>query len=423
MAFLNDIALITNAYKRYKSAADMGHWVEECGTWDYNGYVPKFSSFYNDNKYTPVALVFVTTDYFREYDVTITATVKTCKRKKDASGNEEYETKQQFGATLKRPVYEHDTTKQISVTIPAWEKPGVAYLIGNEKLVYEIISVTSDIHLPGCGAGIIFALASVGARLIYGLSFNRLMRELEIISNGIFVSPPFCNLCGGTGANPLDSKQVCPQCNGFGYSGFGAIEFMLKNHGDEVGVGRDESRDIRRYQHEIWAQKWWVTPTKSQVKKIFAFFCNIPEDDIIIEERYHKQEPAWHLLLPDGFGANSQFDPSNLNDYKSLTYLLESVTPAGVTPWLTFYSNEFGGTYFYTDLYDMYYPTIIYNEAFPCSQWGAEWGLNTTFPCSGYNMGYAIMVSGEVYYENPTCMHWVLCKQATIEDLSGEWVW
>jgi hypothetical protein len=307
--------------------------VQVCGTWDGESYTAEYSTFkHTETSFTPVSLVFVTSQDSREYDVTLTFTVKTCKRKKDSYGNEEYITSEQLGMQVKKPVYEHDSTEQVSITIDAWERAGTAIKIGTSSNIYEIVSVTQDISIPGIGAGYVYALASVGSKMIYSLSFNRLMQELQDITHGIFISPPFCRMCSGTGTI---GSEVCPQCNGFMFSGRGAIEYLAKRHGDEVGIGQDAERTFERFQHEVWMQKWWITPTISQIKRLFAFFCDITEDSVYIEERYDDFEPAWHLLLPTNFGPNSQFSWENSKDTVALRLLLESVTPAGTITYLT----------------------------------------------------------------------------------------
>ena len=379
MSFLEDIAVITGAYKRYHSNAYIGHFTIEWGNHDYdNGWLPLVSSMkHSVTSYTPCAIILTTTEPFREYDVTYTFNVKTCKRK-TVNGEEQYTTSTQSGVTVQKPIYEDDSDSiELEVTIPAWEKAGVSYKL-DSTMVYEINSVSVDINTPGMGAVKVYGLASVGSKLVYGLSWNRIMGDLLTISNGMFISPPFCPLCSGTG---VYDSGTCPQCNGFMFSGRGAVEYIADKLGQSVGIGRDSSRSFDRFQHEVWAQKWWVTPIVDEIKRFFAHFLDIETTDITITERYDDHEPAWHLLLPTGFGTNSEFSYSNARDRSTIQELMDSISPAGVVSYLTYYSNESGYTDFDVEV------NLLDNLSvtpYPGGQWGGEWDCNFAFPPSGH---------------------------------------
>ncbi len=390
MSYFDDMLSITSAFKRYHpiertgafsrkfSQAFVGHWVEHAGTWNSTGgFTADYASFKYDDTITPYytacALVFTTTEHFRENDVTLTFTVRTCKRKKDAITLEEEYTEETInGATISRPDYEHDAITTVDLTIPAWTRPGVSFQVGSISTIYQLDDVVSDVILPGGGAGEIHALASVGAKMLFGMSYHKLMEDVDTISNALWISPPFCHWCNGDGS--IDGS-ICPVCNGFGYAGSGAVEYLATNKGKEVGISKSDSDSFERYQHEVWAQKWWVTPTRSDITRVFAHFCNIPEDEIIIQESYDDFEPSWTLLLPTGFGAASKFDYSKARDRDALQALLESTTPAGVEPFITWYSNagEHDEVTAAEDLYIIHGSTYHTRTTFPSATWGTPW--------------------------------------------------
>jgi len=404
MSYFNDILTITSAFKRYHpiekvgqlgrlySQSYVGHWVEHAGNWDSTiGFTPDYTSFKYDEletaSYTACALVFTTTQSFRENDVILTFTVKTCKRKKDPVTLEEIYTEETInGATIKRPDYVEDATIDIPLTIPAWTPPGVSFQVGDIATIYQLDSVTADIMLPGGGAGEIHALASIGSQMLFGLSYHKLMEDVETLANSIWISPPFCHWCNGEGT--IDGL-VCPVCNGFGHSGRGAIEYLATNKGKEVGVVKSEADSFERYQHEVWAQKWWVTPTRSDITKCFAHFCNIPTETIEIQEGYDDFEPSWSLLLPVEFGPASKFDYVNSRDRDALQALLESVTPAGVEPFLSWYTNKSGMDEITVveDLYVIHRTTYHTRTTFTNAIWGTPW-FELRFETGAVGTGY-----------------------------------
>jgi len=126
--------------------------------------------------------------------------------------------------------------------------------------------------------------------------------------------------------------------------------------GFDVGLARnvldwdnltDSDHDlIREFINKAWTQKWMVTPTKIQIKKLLAHFFQLHDDDIKITERFHLQEPIWRVLLPKRGSLASPFQRSIGENYGDLLkYIAESMTPAGVSVFVGFYEEGWFGQF------------------------------------------------------------------------------
>jgi hypothetical protein len=126
--------------------------------------------------------------------------------------------------------------------------------------------------------------------------------------------------------------------------------------GFDVGLARqvldwdemtdDDHRIVEKFINKAWTQKWWVTPTISEIKRLFAHFLGLNEDDIKIEERFNLQEPVWRLSLPTRAGISSPFDKNIYGNEESLLkYIARSVTPAGVSVFVGFYDLGWFGQF------------------------------------------------------------------------------
>lgn len=368
------------------------------GEWDGVSFTPDISSLKYSTTYAPAAIVFVVTRDFGEFNVTFTVNWKTCKRKKDVLGVEEYEEHEVYDLTLKRPLYESDATETVTLTIPAYERAGTAYRVGTSSLVYEITSITTNVS-DATGKGNFYALASVGSKLIYGLSYEQLNRDLDAAARSIWGSPPPCLQCGGTGVIS-NGDEICSRCDGYGYDGISGVDYLLKNKGKEVGVSRETSELLPRFQDRIWMKKWWVTPTKDSIKRVFAHFANLAsQEEVIILERYSDKEPVWQVMLPTGFGAGSHFDYEEESDRNVFKDLLDSVTPVGTVSWLTWYSNKTSSTSWENWGDDVLgsgtsLGGLLFGESSLSHGFGGEWG-DIGFPSGGWSTELRRYASGD----------------------------
>lgn len=221
--------------------------------------------------------------------------------------------------------------------------------LGNK--IFDISTITSSVlanedQIAG-GKVTFYGLASEGSKLLYYLGMFNLHNTFKKIINSIWIAPPKCPTCDGTGSV---GDELCPQCNGYKYSGENASRGIALNKGYDVRISRtsfssyplteDEWAVVWKFINKAWTQKWWCTPTKGEIKRMFGHFYNVGQDAIRITERFHFSMPQWNISLPREGSFGSPFEAG---DVDLMRFIAESVTPAGVNVFVGFYDIQYLG--------------------------------------------------------------------------------
>ena len=259
------------------------------------------------------------------HDANITFTYKESLPSDVASGNS-------LGRTIYYQTYITGTSVYSgTLSIPSGAMANAEYLFTESLNVSEIVSLECDDERANFQ---VFALASPGSKLLYGLTPEENQENVDRIIRGVFVSSPQCVLCGGTG---IYHNYTCPDCKGMGYVGYGAEDWLLQEKAAEVGVThRDETVDQTHLR--AWAKKWWISPTVAEITKYVAFFSQV---DTGFVEIYEHQAPEcyYEVLIPNYIvNDNSQTQTFSL-DPLFLNELLDNITPAGVSHCLRPYNG------------------------------------------------------------------------------------
>jgi len=108
----------------------------------------------------------------------------------------------------------------------------------------------------------------------------------------------------------------------------------------------DDHKIIKEFINKSWTQKWWVTPTPIEIKKLFAHFLQLNLDDIRITQRFHLQEPVWKIFLPRRASGASPFGINIYENHEELLkFMARSITPAGVSVFVGFYDTGWFGEF------------------------------------------------------------------------------
>lgn len=325
----------------------VGHHVPMLGHWTKaDGYIKKQSLTYKTESLA-CPIIAVVTEKFGGEDVSLTITTK-------ISEYRSTQEKTQGDYTIKRKTYTPtSTTKSTILKITRHTRPYATFLLsGLGKLNYEITSITDNCTYD-TGKVEFIALASAGSRIIYWLGIHKVAEELKEIMRAIWLAPTKCIRCEGTGIEPDTVSTACNQCKGYGFSGYNASKYSQRMKGMDIGLARDildwdslteaDHTLIVKFINKTWTQKWWVTPTPLEIKKLFAHFYNTPRlQKVIIYEHFDYHEPVWNILLPIRAYEGSPFATSeflDLSDQELMKYIAESVTPAGVNVFVGFYED------------------------------------------------------------------------------------
>jgi len=336
------VTLMPTQFRRVSSVSGIyaGHNVPLLGSWNKSGGYVKRQSLNDDNINEALAcpIIAVVSNKFGNKDVTLTITAKTSifKYTKETVRGD---------YTVERKIYEGtDTTISSTLTIPRYTRPYATFLItGLGQNVYEITSITDDADFD-VGEIEFYALASAGSKIIYWMGIHTLAEQLRTILRP-WIAPPKCNRCSGTGIDP--NGGTCQQCLDYKYDGYTSESYVQRKLGFDVGLARrilnwDSLSEadhtlVRKFINQCWTQKWWVTPTVGEIKRLIRHFYMIDDDDIYIEERFHSQERVWSLFLPISPDTDAPFGQHTLEDQRLIRYIAESVTPAGVSVFVGFY--------------------------------------------------------------------------------------
>lgn len=329
---------VNSAFKQRREGYPFyGHGLIKFAEWTRkNGFQKKESAEFQTTT-IPCPVVAFVEEKIREDNVTLTITGTVAEENTTESVT-------QGDNTFTKQLYTtSSTTESITWEVPRFtRKNAVFFLSGLGNKIYEITNITDNIINPESGGKIsFFGLASEGSKVLYYLGMNKIHNLIQEILRGIWQAPTKCPYCGGTG---FFQGFSCPQCTTYGYSGYNATKGIQIDKGYDVGVTRPkyssyplteaQNEVVNKFVNKCWTQKWWVTPTVSEIKRMFAHFYNVGENEVYITERYHLQMPHWEVEVPIEGAIGSPFDAG---DTDLMRYIAESITPAGVTVFIGFY--------------------------------------------------------------------------------------
>ena len=336
---------LNSAWKRGREETPhAGHSLVNFGEWTgENGFVKKDSARYKSTT-IPCPVVVIVEEKIGKKDLLLTITGRVA----EYNADEEFD---QIGVTITKKLYTTGTTiKSTTLTIPRFTTPTAIFLLsGLGNKIYEITSVTPDLIKNGSNLGKVsfHGLASEGSKILYYLGMINLHNTVKQIINSIWISPNVCAFCKG---EKLINNKPCPECNGYGYISENASRGIAISKGYDVGISRenfssypltDDQWNIAwEFINKTWTQKWWVTPTISEIKRMFAHFYNVNPTEILIEEIYHSSMPHWNISIPLEGSVGSPFPAGNTDLMK---FIVDSITPAGVNVFVGFYANLYLG--------------------------------------------------------------------------------
>ena len=343
------IKLMPTQYRQTtNNPLDTGHYIPMLGYWTKaEGFVKKQSLTYLGESLACPVIAVVNRRVGNE-DLTLTITGKISEYNNTSE-------RTQGDYTIQKKTYiPTETEISTTLTVPKFTRQWATFLLtGLGKLVYEINTVTDDVDYDTSKIEF-YALASAGSKIIYWLGLHRITEILRDIVQGPWIAPTKCLRCSGTGIEPEFTVEPCKQCLGYKYDGYNATKYIQRMKGFDVGLAREvldwdnmtdaDHQLVKEFINKSWTQKWWVTPTKKEIKRLFAHFLQLSEGDIQINERFHLQEPVWNLVLPRRVSIASPFGKDIYENYKDLLiYIAESLTPAGVSVFVGFYDlGNFG---------------------------------------------------------------------------------
>jgi len=291
------IATFTSAWTRYYAASVKGSWIPNLGTWLNGQWKPSGVFLADGSILNPCQLFLLVNERTRDVATIVTIAYKTA-----AITSWVQEIKN--GSVQQFPVFTHSQNKTTTITIPAYTDSETIYPLPDNN-VYEITTVT----ITG-GAGrnqekfSILALASPSPRILYGLGANDLMQNLLRVKRGIFPQPEFCMTCMGTG---LYKGATCPECDGYKFAGLNATYPLLDFHGRNAGKARYNGETDEVYGRRIWAYRWNVIPTKTEIERYFTHFMHITNpDDLLVWDIPDDDEPVfWVAAYYAGLGSRA----------------------------------------------------------------------------------------------------------------------
>lgn len=384
-----DIMMMSSAWGRRYVDSIRGSWMPLLGIWTKSGgWNPSGEYLHTTGtNINPAPLIIVLYNRVRERDINVRVRYKVARL---ASWDREY----YAGRWYDYPVYEHDKTETITVTIPAFSERYECFRINeSENLIYDIVSVNvTSTRVERFG---IYALASPTARIMYANNWSELYDNAFKVKRGHFSSLTVCETCEGTGEY---NNHTCPECDGFLHSGTNATSWFLDQIGDDVGVSRQSGETESQFAKRVWARKWWIIPVKDEIERYFKFFFHVDDEDISIIEIKDLDEPTYFVAVDQtkiGSGALWQAG----NPLENWDALVERSAPAGVNAYFAWLLSWDGDTLEENDpdeninmkahdAYGSQMPSCFVNEVM------FNEGIDSTSECSG------VYKSWESFYGN-----------------------
>lgn len=352
-----------------------GHLIPKLGYWtEDDGYV-NIQSLEFESEVLACPIIAIVDTKIGNKDLKLNITGKVAKYNNTS-------TRKEGDYNITRKLYEDSgTTKTTSFTIPRFTRPMATFLItGLGTKIFEITSVTTTVENE-VGKVSFYALASNGSKILYWFGIHKIATQVREILRP-WIVPTKCSRCGGTGIEPKDSTKDCYQCLGYKYSGYSSTAYVQKQLGFDVGLGREvldwedlseaDHTLIKKFINKCWTQKWWCTPTKKEIKRLFAHFYDVTTAAIYVTERFNAQEPVWSINLPEEGSEASAFGTFTTADRELMRYIARSVTPAGVSVFIGFYrSYELGNM---DDFSDKLWLPFFENMQSALGHRFAQWG-------------------------------------------------
>jgi hypothetical protein len=328
------IQMFTSAWARYYAASVKGSWIPNMGTWLRGTWLPSTNVLVAASIINPSPMFLLVQERTREVALSVEIHYKTA-----AISSWVQEIRNGFRQDF--PVYVFDEDKECTVVVPAYTDPETIYMLPDNNM-YQIDSV---VVTGGAGRNqekfSILALASPSPRILYGLGANDLQQNLLRVKRGLFPQPEFCMTCMGTKEYP--EGTTCPECEGYGFAGPNAVYPLLDFHGRNVSLPRYGAEADEAYGRRIWARKWNVIPTKSEIERYFTHFMHIMDPlDLLVWEHPDDDEPLfWVAAYYGGLGTGALWQQGDANqDYDGV---VERACPAGVNGYFAWLAHGGGG--------------------------------------------------------------------------------
>ena len=327
------IQTFTSAWARYYAASVKGSWIPNMGTWLRGEWHPSTNALVAGAIINPSPMFILVQERTREVALSVEIHYKTA-----LISSWVQETRNGFREDF--PVYAFDEDRVCMVVVPAYTDPETIYILPDNNM-YQIDSV---VVTGGAGRDqekfSILALASPSPRILYGLGANDLEQNLLRVKRGLFPQPEFCMTCMGTKEYPAGT--TCPECGGYGFAGPNAMYPLLDFHGRNVELPRYTSEEDEPYGRRIWARKWNVIPTKSEIERYFMHFMHIMDPmDLFVWERPDDDEPVfWVAAYYGGLGTRALWHQGDAN--QGYDGMVERVCPAGVNGYFAWLAHGAG---------------------------------------------------------------------------------
>jgi len=200
---------------------------------------------------------------------------------------------------------------------------------GNQgKFIHKLIGITGSNQ---CYDVRCYSLADDGSRMLYAWNTEKEREVVERLTWGHYIAPPLCPIC--TGSHYQSAGTVCTNCNGYGYVGYNAKDYVLTRRIKDFGVEhRDESDESVCYR--AWAKRAMLMPTYGEIRRYFAHFTRLLNTGYLIVESKYGPDYVFTVRIPFRYGTSlindSQIGSHLSSSGLSLQEMVDDIAPAGV---------------------------------------------------------------------------------------------
>ena len=275
-----------------------------------------------------------------------------------------------------------DTTYSGFLTIPTGTRAGKEFMFHdpNDYYIHQITSITG---VDPNQTVKIYGLADPGIKFIYGCNTEKMKDLAHDIKRAIWVHPPECLYCSGSGNDPDVDTTTCPDCSGYKYVGKNADKFLLTDRAKDVGVTK-RNETTNEFQLRAWAKKWWKIPTKDYIIDYFAYFLNTNTGNLSLT-LYTGLEAYWVLSYPASTYEVGDRIPT---DSKTIQEMANDLTIAGlsavVKPYVNFETSGSMALWFPAYVGEVH-PTITGKFKLSNDTYSGIFAPETDFDVSLYN--------------------------------------